>query len=280
MTSHTTAVGRPGHLAVARLAGRTASNPGLRGLSGVLIALAAWEAASRTGLLDARFAPPPTLVLPRAATLLTEPDLLDGLWLTVTTWLAGLAIATAIAISVGAVLGATPALERAARPLIETARPIPAVALLPVVTLLAGMDAGNRTGLVAFASSWPILLNTIAGVRACDPALLDMARLHGHRRTSILATVRLPAAAPLIATGLRISTAIALIATISLELVTGTDEGLGGYLALVAAGGNDPAAALGVTVLAGLLGLAINSATAAAERRVFAWHPAHIRAAS
>ena len=276
-----TSTAQPGRLAAARLARRATGSAPVRGTVGSLLALASWETAARTGTVDARLLPPPSDVLPRATELLADQLFLrDALAATVLAWLAGLTIAAAIAIPLGAVLGAAPAVERAVRPVIEVLRPIPAVALLPVVILAFGIDARARTVLVAFAATWPILLNTVAGVRACEPELLDIARVHGHSPVSILARVRLPAAAPLIATGLRISASIALIATISLELVTGTDDGLGGYLYLVAAGGDSTATALAVAVLAGLLGLAINTAATVAERGAFSWRPSQHRGRS
>jgi NitT/TauT family transport system permease protein len=279
VTTSTSTV-QPGRHLAGRLNRRATTSGKVRGAAGTLLTLAGWEAAARTGLVDSRFLPPPSGVLPRAAALLTDQLFLrEALAATVLAWLAGLA-AAAIAIPLGAVLGAAPAVERAVRPVIEVLRPIPAVALLPVVILAFGIDARARTVLVAFAATWPILLNTIAGVRACEPELLDVARVHGHTPVSVLARVRLPAAAPLIATGLRISASIALIATISLELVTGTDDGLGGYLYLVAAGGDSTDTALAVAVLAGLLGLTINTAATAAERAAFSWHPSQHRSRS
>jgi len=280
VTTSTSTV-QPGRHLAGRLNRRATTSGKVRGAAGTLLTLAGWEAAARTGLVDSRFLPPPSGVLPRAAALLTDQLFLrEALAATVLAWLAGLAAAAAIAIPLGAVLGAAPAVERAVRPVIEVLRPIPAVALLPVVILAFGIDARARTVLVAFAATWPILLNTIAGVRACEPELLDIARVHGHSRASILTRVRLPAAAPLIATGLRISASIALIATISLELVTGTDDGLGGYLYLVAAGGDSTDTALAVAVLAGLLGLTINTAATATERAAFSWHPSQHRSRS
>jgi NitT/TauT family transport system permease protein len=273
----TTTTEQPGRPAAVRLARPLAESAALREALGALIALASWETTSRGGLVDARYLPPPSAVLPRAAGLLTDPVFLrHALAVTVTSWLLGLAAAAAVAVPAGALLGAVPVLELAGRAIIEALRPIPAVALLPVVTVAFGIGAGTRVSLVVLAASWPILLNTIAGIRACDPALVDVARIHGHTHASILARVRLPAAAPLIATGLRISASIGLVATVSLELVTGTDEGLGGYLVLVASGGDNTTTVLAVTVLSGLLGLAINTAATRAERAAFASHqPGH-----
>lgn len=275
--SNPTATATPGRPTVARATGRVSgrflASPLLRGAAGVVLVAFAWEASSRGGLVDARYLPPATTVLATATGLLTDTVFLrDTVSLTLVSWLGGLAIAATTAIPLGALLGAAPALERATRPIVDALRPIPAVALLPLVVLILGIDLESRLFLIAYAAAWPILLNTTAGIRATEPALLEVARVHGHRPLAVLLRVRLPAAAPFTAAGLRISASIALIAAVSLELVTGTDEGLGGHLVHVASGGESIDTVLAVTVIAGLLGLSINLAAEHAEHALFGWH--------
>lgn len=269
------ATARPGR-PVARAAGHALASPLLRGTCGVLLVAAAWEASSRSGLVDARYLPPPTTVLATASGLLSDPVFLrDALGLTLVSWLGGLACAAAVATPVGALLGATPALERVTRPIVDALRAIPAVALLPLAILILGIDTESRLFLIAYAAAWPILLNTTAGIRATEPALLEVACIHGHHPLAVLLRVRVPAAAPFTAAGLRISAAIALIAAVSLEFVTGTDEGLGGHLVHAASGGESSRTVLAVTVIAGLLGLAINLAAEHTEHALFGWHHSH-----
>ena len=99
-------------------------------------------------------------------------------------------------------------------------RPIPSVALIPLAILLLGRGIDMRVALVAYASAWPILFNTITGVREVDPQARDTARAYGFNAGEVLARVTLPAAAPFIATGVRISAGIALILAVSTELIT------------------------------------------------------------
>jgi len=270
------AIATPGRRAVARSAGRLLASPLLRGTAGVVLVAAAWEASSRSGLVDARYLPPATTVLTTARGLLTDTVFLwEALGLTLVSWLGGLAIAAAVAIPLGALLGAAPALEQVTRPIVDALRAVPAVALLPLVILILGIGLESRLFLIAYAAAWPILLNTTAGIRATEPALLEVARVHGHRPLAVLLRVRVPSSAPFTAAGLRISAAIALIAAVSLELVTGTDEGLGGHLVHAASGGESADTVLAVTVIAGLLGLAINLAAEHTEHALFGWHHSH-----
>ena len=92
---------------------------------------------------------------------------------------------------------------------IEFLRPIPGIALIPLALLAFGLGVPTVRFVVAYAAAWPILLNTLYGVRGVDRMLHDVARTSGVGRTGRLFRVTLPAALPSIATGIRVSAAIA-----------------------------------------------------------------------
>ena len=106
--------------------------------------------------------------------------------------------------------------------MIELLRPIPAVALIPLALVLFGLGIPMHRYVVAFAAVWPILINTIYGVRGTDPFLHDVARTSGVGRGGRLVRVTLPAALPSIATGIRISASLALLVCVTAEFVVGT----------------------------------------------------------
>src|SRR5690606_26463328 len=104
---------------------------------------------------------------------------------------------------------------------------IPSVALIPLAILILGQGTDMKVALVIYASVWPILFNTIYGVRDVDPVAKETARTFRLNRFGVLTRVSLPWAAPFAATGIRISAAIALIVTISAELLAGSASGIG-----------------------------------------------------
>ena len=243
----------------------------LRAGVGVAVLLGLAEAATRA--LDPPFVPAASVVLVRVATLLTSTDFLGHVGATLRASLGGLAASTAVALPAGILLGSWSVANAASRALVELLRPIPSVALIPVAILLLGHGTQMRAALVAYAAAWPILFNTIYGLRSVDPIAKDTARSFGLGRAAILLRVTVPAAAPFVATGIRVATGIALIVAISAELLAGGRQGLGIWM-LEAGSALRPDLVYAGTVVAGLLGLAVNAGLVALERRLLPWSPA------
>jgi ABC-type nitrate/sulfonate/bicarbonate transport system permease component len=154
---------------------------------------------------------------------------------------------------------------------IEFLRPIPAVALIPLATLIFGLDTEMRRFLVAFAAVWPILFNTVYGVQGVDRILYDVARTSRATKLGTLGRVTLPAALPNIVTGIRISASIALLVCVTAEWFTQT-AGLGAYMARQY--GSIPIQLdkmYAAVLLTALLGLGINTILRATEQRVVFW---------
>jgi ABC-type nitrate/sulfonate/bicarbonate transport system permease component len=125
--------------------------------------------------------------------------------------------------------------------------------------------------LASFGAFWPLLVQTMYGVRDVDPIAIDTARSFGVGRFERLVRITLPSSMPYIATGLRISSTVSLILAFTAELFMGT-PGLGQAMNFaVSYGLNDQLYALALAT--GFLGLAIHFLTAAAERRLLRWHP-------
>ena len=169
-------------------------------------------------------------------------------------------------------------LYHAFRPAIEFLRPIPSVALIPLAILVYGTGLQSKVFLVAFASIWPLLIQTIYGARDLDPIALETARSFRIRRSDRILRVTLMGAVPYIATGLRISSATALILAITAELNVGS-AGLGREINVArSSGAVELMYALIITT--GLLGWLLNIATTHAERRVLHWHPSQRQVAA
>ncbi|GAA3835091.1 ABC transporter permease [Sphaerisporangium flaviroseum] len=243
----------------------------VRGVVGAAGLLAVAEALGRSGLVDPVLLPPISTVLAAAFQLVVNPEFLADISGTLTVWGGGLLVAVLIAAPLGVLLGTLPAAELAVRPLIEFLRPIPSVVLIPLVTLLMPWDHGIKGTVVVYAAVWPVLINTMYGLRDVDPVAKDTLRSFGFGELAILRRVSLPSAAPFVFTGVRVATAIALIVTISAELLAGGADGIGAFM-IRAQSGLRTDIMLAATVWTGILGFAANAVLVRAHRWAFRWH--------
>ncbi|MBQ1082828.1 ABC transporter permease [Nocardiopsis sp. B62] len=241
-----------------------------RGLVGVVVALCLAEAVARWGV-DSSALPPVSVVLANTGRLLVDPTFLTEVAATLTAAVTGLAIAAVAGVGLGLLLGSLRWVERASSVVVEFLRPIPSVALIPVAILVFGQGAEMKVALVTYAALWPILFNTLYGVRAVEPLARESARVFGVPRLAVLARVVLPSTAPFVAAGVRISAAIALIVTVSAELLAGAAEGLGSWILRMSSGGANTDMVYAGTIVAGLLGLVVNGLLRAGEQRLFRW---------
>ncbi|MET8468492.1 ABC transporter permease subunit [Streptomyces sp. NPDC006422] len=243
------------------------------GALGVLLAFGVCEAVSRAGLVRSTYLPPASDVLARAVELAGDPVFLDGVGATLRAWVLGLALACALAVPAGLLLGSVPVVDAAVRAIVEFLRPLPSVALIPLVSLLLGTGTRTEVALVTYASVWPILFNTMYGLGESEPLAKDTLRAFGFGRAAVLLRVELVGAAPFIAAGVRISAAVALIVAVATELLSGFGEGLGIFIAQAQLATDGARDVLAGVVWAGAIGLLVNGVLVWGERRLFPWTP-------
>ncbi|MBF8190436.1 ABC transporter permease subunit [Nonomuraea sp. K274] len=243
---------------------------GLLGALGVVGFLAVAELAGRFGLVP-EVLPYMSQVLGAAAALPLEAQFRADVLATLAACLSGLAIAVAVAVPAGLLLGTVPFVERSARPLVEFLRPIPSVSLIPLAMFLFPVSQDAKIALIVYTCSWPVLINTMYGLGDVDPLAKDTLRSFGFGRSAVVLRVSLPSAAPFIATGVRIAVSVTLIVAVSVELLAPGGGGIGAFLSL-AGSANRLDRVLAATVWAGLIGLAANLLFTVAERRLFGWH--------
>jgi NitT/TauT family transport system permease protein len=253
---------------------RPAGSGPLQGALGIAGLAGAGELAGRAGLIDQTVLPLPSTVLARAGALVADQRFLGDVRATLTTWALGLAFAIAVAVPAGAVLGALRPVEASVFPLIEFLRPIPSVSLIPLVLLMVHDDLTMKVVVACYAATWPVLINTMYGLRGVDPMAKETLRSFGFGPLAITWRVLLPGAAPFIATGVRLAASIALVVAIGAELLGGGSTGIGIFIIQAGSGGGRPDLMIAATLWAGVLGLAINALFTAAERRLFRWHHA------
>jgi NitT/TauT family transport system permease protein len=233
----------------------------------VLVAVLAEAAVRRFDLHDSVAAPSDTV---RALVdELSDGTLSGEIGTTLERYVVGFALAIAVGVTLGVVVGSSRALLDASSVVIEVLRPIPALALIPVAYLFFDLGTPMIRFVIAYAALWPILVNTLYGVRGTDRMLHDVARTSGVGRVGSLVRVTLPAALPSIWTGIRVSAPIALLVGVTAEYLTLTG-GIGSYLQEKENAGELPEMYAAV-VLTALLGYTINVVLRATRRRVVFW---------
>lgn len=248
-------------------AGRSAFPP-LRGLLPLAVLLVAWELAAPDG---SPYFPPPSRWVAGLRDLWAAGRLVPAARQTLTTFAAGLGLATALGATLGVLVGTWRTVDRALGPTLEFARAVPPAAVVPVAALLIGYDATMKVVVVTLAAVWSVLLNTRAGVRGLDPVLLDTARTLRLGPIERLRKCVLPALAPSIFLGVRVAAPVALVITLLVEIVTRLD-GIGALIA-VAQRSYLAGQVYGLILVAGLFSLLVNGLVSALQAFVLRTRP-------
>jgi len=244
----------------------------------LVVAAIAWEVVAR--FAHVFYFPPLTTVLehahqmwfsgPMSSAWLTQAFLIDVVS-SLQRVVLGLVLALVVGVTAGTVIGLMPRAGDFVDPTLQFMRSVPPVALVPIFMLLFGIGSGMRITLIAFTSVWPILLNTIAGVRSVEPLYHATARVFRIGIGRRLKDIVLPASAPLVLAGLRVSTALALIVMVLSEMVAAT-SGIG-YRLMFEQQSFALANMWACIVLLGVIGYLLNAVVTMIERRVLRWQP-------
>ncbi|WP_046469022.1 ABC transporter permease [Allosalinactinospora lopnorensis] len=191
--------------------------------------------------------------------------------------LTGYALAAVLGTTLGVVLGLSSRMRATAEPVLEFFRAIPPPVLVPLLMLLVGVNTPMKVALIVSGCIWPILLNTIEGVRSVDPVLADTCRCYGVRGRRWLTTLVLRSASPQIMAGLRQALAIAIILMVISEMFA-TTSGLGFSIVQFQRSFAIPEMWSGI-VLLGLIGVTLSTLFVQVERRVLRWYDG-VRAAA
>ena len=228
------------------------------GLITFIAAIAIWEAAIRSGLLQFDYLPAPSAIAFGLGELVKEGVLLPDLLHTLLSVLLGWSIALVIGVGFGLLLGFSRSLRRYSLASIEILRPMPGVALAPVGLLLFGFSLETELVVTVLPVLWPILINTMGGVMAVNSRLGEVGATLRLDRRDILTRILLPAALPSILVGARIGLGLALVLAVVAEIV-GNPEGLG-YGILREQQALRPDLMFAYIVVVGLLGILLNAA--------------------
>jgi NitT/TauT family transport system permease protein len=232
--------------------------------------LALWEVLSRAGVFSPLVLPAPSRVVVRWWDYAASGEMLQDVVGSLTRVLGGFAIGAGLALPVGLLMGARDWVHDLLNPLLQVLRPIPPIAFIPLAILWFGLGDPPALFLIALGAFFPVLVNTIAGVRNVDAIHVRAARNLGASEWTIFRRVILPSAMPYVLSGMRIGIGVAFIVVIVAEM-TAVNRGLG-YRILEAREyfWSDKIIAGMITI--GLIGLAIDAAMGRVSARMLRWH--------
>jgi ABC-type nitrate/sulfonate/bicarbonate transport system permease component len=200
-----------------------------RGILFLIALIVLWEIAARSELLNPLVMPAPAPILGVFSDLISSGQIPWQILVSMKRAAAGYLLAGAVFIPLGIMMGLSQRIYRLLEVTVEMLRPVPPPVVIPVAMLFFGLEDEMKVFVIVFSCAWPILLNTLDGVRNVDWVLLNTARTFGLSRVKSILRVVLPAASPQIMTGLRVSLPITLILVVISEMVGSTD-GIGYFI--------------------------------------------------
>lgn len=195
----------------------------------LLLGLALWEAAGRSGLVSSVVFPPPTRVLLRLAEACSSGSVLRQLSPTLLRFASGSLAGALLGACAGLLCGFSKPLDAFLRPWIDATFPLPKVALIPLLMALLGAGELLSVSLIAIAVFYPMAISIRRGVLETDPSLVDAVRNLGATRAQVVLKVVLPSLTPYAFTGLHLGLLTGLATTVVVELLL-SSQGIGRML--------------------------------------------------
>ena len=249
---------------------RLISNQVLLAAATLVVFLAVWELSTRFGLINSLLLASPSAIAGSAWSMfVTRGDIYHHLWVSAMELLLGFALAVVLGVPLGMLMGRNRTLRQMLEPYIMALYSTPQVAFFPLLILLLGFTVQSKAALVFLGAVFPIVINTAAGVIGTDPRMLEMARSFTASEGTVFRKVILPAALPMISTGMRLAVGRALIMVFVAELVSST-EGVGYVIVRAGATFDTPRLFAGVLIFT-VVGVLLGWGTQALERRLLPW---------
>ena len=247
---------------------RARGHPFLWTLLSFAIVFVAWELTVRLFALPEYLLPGPEPVLFALAQNIRTLAV-QSLW-TAGTVLAGFLVAAAVAIPLAMLIVISPVLERLLYPPMVATQSIPKIALAPLFIVWFGFGVAPKVAVAFLIAFFPIVIDTIVGLRSIDPAMIQLARSMGAPPRRIFLKLRLPHALPMIFGGLKVASALAVVGALTGEFV-GSDRGLG-YLLVQASGNLNTALLFATLVILSAMAMAFFYMVEMLERIAIPWH--------
>lgn len=231
--------------------------------------VAVWQGLFELGLIRPILLPPPSKVAQAFWALTVSGELPLHLGTSLLRVLEGFAIAAVVGLVLGIGIGLSRALDHATDLTIQLIKPIPPIAWIPLAILWFGIGEGGKVYIIFLGALFPILVNTIDGIRQTDHRYVELARILEVTRSRFIAQVVLPGALPSIMTGLRTGLMVAWICVVAAELIAAS-RGVG-YLIMDARQLSQTDQVLVGMITIGAMGKFLDVLLKAIERRLITW---------
>lgn len=236
---------------------------------GVLLLLGMWQAVTMLKLYPTFIIPTPVSVVERLVEVARDGSLWSNTWTTLVEMLVGLGIGLVFGVLVGYAMAKSRALEDALSPLVLALQSTPVVAYAPLLVIWFGSDERSKIITCALIVFFPMLMNTLVGIRTVPPNLRDLMRSLRATRWQTFAQLEVPAALPVLFGGLKVSAVLAVIGAVVGEFIA-ADSGLG-YLINRARYNYDTALVFAAILVLAVIARAMYGAISLLERRALAW---------
>ncbi len=207
--------------------------PGTLSFAILVVVLAAWEASSRTGLLDTFFFSTPSVIADSAWTMLINGDLMFHTLRTGYAYVAGVVLAIVIGVTCGLAMGWWQKFGDVVDPYVVFFSAMPRIALFPIILLIFGIGDVSRTIIVFLGVVFPVLFNAYIGAKQTPSLLVDVGKVFGYSHNQMFRAVVLLAALPYLIAGIRIGVTLGIILIVVAEFLAAS-AGLGQQIALTA----------------------------------------------
>lgn len=195
-------------------------------ISLVVIFLVVWELLAAFKLISSLFFPAPTVILQTFWKMLVSGKIILNLAATLGRVGLGVVVGVIPGVILGLAMGWSKRVREAMDPIIAALNPIPKLAIFPLIMIIFGIGEASKIVAIAISTFFPMLINSMAGVRQLNPVYFEVAQNYGATRWKTFTRVVLPGSLPMILAGFRIAFSLALVITIAVELLT-ANSGLG-----------------------------------------------------
>jgi NitT/TauT family transport system permease protein len=236
-----------------------------------VFSIGSWEGIVRFFQVPEMIIPAPSAIAVSMWKGTLDGTYLANFWVTFVETIAGFGLGAAVGLVLGGLIGTSQLLERALYPFVVSLQTVPKVALVPLIIIWCGYGMASKIVIAATISAFPVLANTIVGLRAAPRAEIDLLTAYTASRWQIFRMVRLPQALPYILVSLDVAVILSVIGAIVGEFV-GAQAGLG-YLILQRNLYFDTAGEFAIIILLSALGVGLHLLIDFAHRRIVFWNP-------
>jgi sulfonate transport system permease protein len=235
-----------------------------------LTILLLWQLFSMLGYINASVLPSPLTIVITGIRQTASGLLPYNLGISLLRVAQGYLLGSLLGVALGTGMAFSKRFESAFSVIFNLVRPIPIIAWVPIFIMWLGIGELSKVTVITFGAFFPVLLNTIQGIRSTDPKLIEVARSLEKSPRRVFLSITLPSAMPAVFTGLRLGLGLAWMSVVGAEMI-GASSGIG-YTIAFAGQLSQPAVMLMGVLVIGLVGALIDSGLRAVEHRLMKWN--------